>query len=43
MKVRYVCPRESNGRKISDMNLDRDKGLVAIRNAQKADGSEVDS
>jgi len=37
------CLREADGREISEMNRDRDRGLVAIRNALKASGSEVDS
>ena len=37
------CLREADGRKISEMNRDRDRGLVAIRNALKVAGSEVDS
>ena len=37
------CLREADGREISKMNRDRDRGLVAIRNALKASGSQVDS
>jgi len=37
------CLRESGGREISEMNRDRDRGLVAILNALKASGVQVDS
>ena len=37
------CLREADGREISEMNRDRDRGLVSIRNALKAADSEIDS